>query len=62
MNNAQKISLALITLAMLYILVRCTIMEPSQSLSDIQKPEEAVSNAPTAASQRDYEKQMKGKE
>jgi hypothetical protein len=37
-------------------------MEPSQSLSDIETPEEAVSNAPTATSQRIYQQTLQAKE
>ena len=61
MNKAQIIALGFLAVAMIYLLVRCSLMEPSQSLSDIQSPDQAVSNAPTAASQRHYEKQLKEK-
>jgi len=59
LNNTQKLTLAIFAAAVAYLLVRCSIMEPSQSLSDIQTPDQAVSNAPTAESQRKYEHKLK---
>jgi hypothetical protein len=55
MNTKRKIILILIGLALISLMVQCSRMEPSQSLSDIQTPEQAVSNAPTASSQRLYQ-------
>ena len=58
MINTRRIFIILLGAAMLVFLIRCSRMEPSQSLSDIQTPENAVSNAPTAASQRLYQQQL----
>jgi hypothetical protein len=61
MNNTHRIIYLLLGVVVIGFMLRCSQMEPSQSLSDIETPEEAVSNAPTATSQRIYQQTLQAK-
>ena len=52
MKNKAVVCLVALGIGLLILLRTCGNDGPSQSLSDIQKPENALSNMPSAASQR----------
>ena len=59
MNYKTTTYLVLLGIGLLILLKTCGTDEPSQSLSNIQSPDKALSNSPTAASEKASRKARK---